>query len=55
MSGVAGGYLRLGVLYADTGQKEKALKTLKKAEAEFQDMGMDYYLQKTQEALERIR
>jgi class 3 adenylate cyclase/tetratricopeptide (TPR) repeat protein len=48
------GYLNLGELYADTGQKDKALETLKKAEAEFKDMGMDYWLQKTQEVLARV-
>jgi tetratricopeptide (TPR) repeat protein len=45
------GYLFLGELYADTGRSEKALETLKKAEAEFKDMGMDYWLRRTQEAL----
>jgi class 3 adenylate cyclase/tetratricopeptide (TPR) repeat protein len=48
------GHLNLGELYADTGQKDKALETLKKAEAEFKDMGMDYWLQKTQEVLARV-
>ncbi len=47
------GYLYLGELYADTGQKEKALETLKKAEAEFKEMGMDYYLRRTQAVLEQ--
>ncbi len=45
------GYLYLGELYADTGQNDKALENLKKAEAEFKDMGMDYWLNKAQEAL----
>ena len=49
------GYLFLGELYADTGQKEKALKTLKKAESEFRDMGIDYWLRSTQEVLERVQ
>jgi hypothetical protein len=44
----------LGELYADTGQKEKALEHLKKAEERFQEMGMDYWLAKTQEVLERL-
>ncbi len=48
------GRLFLGELYADTGQTEKALETLKKAEAEFKDMGMDYWLRKTQEVLARV-
>jgi tetratricopeptide (TPR) repeat protein len=51
---VAGAYLSLGELYADTGQTEKALETLKKAEAESKDMGMDYYLRKTQQVLARV-
>ena len=51
----ARGYLYLGELCADTGQKEKALETLKKAEGMFQEMGMDYYLRRTQEVLERVQ
>jgi tetratricopeptide (TPR) repeat protein len=42
------GHLYLGELYADSGQKDKALRTLKKAEAEFTDMGMDYWLSRAQ-------
>jgi tetratricopeptide (TPR) repeat protein len=48
------GYLYLGELYADMGQKEKTLETLKKAEGMFQEMGMDYWLRRTQEVLERV-
>ena len=48
------GYLYLGEFYTDTGQKEKALETLKKAEGMFQEMGMDYYLRRTQQVLERV-
>ncbi len=40
---------------ADIGQKEKALETLKKAEAAFQEIGMDYWLRRTQEVLERVQ
>ena len=47
------GHLFLGELYADIGQTEKALETLKKAETEFRKMGMDYWLRRTQEVLER--
>jgi len=47
-------YSELGALYADTGQKEAATENLKKAEAEFQDMGMDYWLRRTQEVLDRV-
>jgi tetratricopeptide (TPR) repeat protein len=49
------GYLYLGELYADTGQKEKAMKNLKKAESAFQEMGMDYWLSRTQEVQERLQ
>jgi tetratricopeptide (TPR) repeat protein len=45
------GYLYLGELYADVGRTEEALESLKKAESMFQEMGMDYWLAKTQEAL----
>ena len=48
-------YLYLGELYADIGQRENALETLKKAEDAFQEMGMDYYLRRTQEVLERVK
>jgi tetratricopeptide (TPR) repeat protein len=49
------GYLYLGELYAATGKKEKALETLKKAKVAFQEMGMDYWLRRTQEVLERVK
>ena len=48
------GYLYLGELYADTNQKDKALETLKKAEGMMQEMGMDYWLRRTQEVLGRV-
>jgi tetratricopeptide (TPR) repeat protein len=48
------GYLYLGEFYADIGQKEKALENLKKAERMFKEMGMDYWLAKTQEVLKRL-
>jgi hypothetical protein len=48
------GVLYLGELYADTGQMERALETLKKAEAEFRRMGMDYWLARTQKVLEKL-
>jgi tetratricopeptide (TPR) repeat protein len=48
------GQLLLGELYADTGQKDKALETLKRAESEFKDMGMDHFLRRTQEVLARV-
>ena len=45
------GRLYLGELYADTGQREKAIETLRKAEGACQEMGMDYWLRRTQEVL----
>jgi len=48
------GYLFLGEVYADTGQQDKALENLKKAEGAFQTMGMDYWLARTQEVLGRL-
>jgi tetratricopeptide (TPR) repeat protein len=48
---VSQGYFFLGELYTDSGQKEKALENLTKAETEFKDMGMDYWLNKTREVL----
>ena len=50
----AEGHFLLGDLYADSGQNEKALENLKTAEEMFQEMGMDYWLSKTQEILERL-
>jgi len=47
----APGYYYLGELYADTGQKDKALETLKRAENMFREMGMDFWLAKTQDVL----
>jgi hypothetical protein len=52
---VSQGYLYLGELYADTGKREKALENLKKAEAMFQEMGMDYWLARTKKLLEMVR
>ena len=48
------GYLNLGELCADSGQREKALENLKKAERMFKEMGMDYWLAKTREVMERL-
>ena len=50
----AQGHLFLGELYGISGMREEALPNLKKAEAMFQEMGMDYWLGKTQEILERL-
>jgi len=48
------GHYYLGELYANRGQKRKALEALKKAEGMMQEMGMDYWLRRTQEVLERV-
>jgi tetratricopeptide (TPR) repeat protein len=53
-SQVGWGYLLLGEVYADAGRREEALANLKKAEGMFQEMGMDYWLAKAQEALARL-
>ena len=51
----AQGQLYLGELYADAGRKEKALKALRKAKRMFKEMGMDYWLARTEKALERVQ
>ena len=48
------GYFYLGELYVNAGQKEKALENLKKAEAMFQKMGMDYWLAETGKVLAEL-
>ena len=50
----AQGYLFLGELYADRGQKEQTLQHLKSAEVMFQEMGMEYWLAKTQEVIGKV-
>jgi len=45
------GYLHLGQLYLNAGEKEKAIDNLKKAEGMFREMGMDYWLAQAQEVL----
>jgi len=42
------GYLWLGEVNAEAGRLEAALENLKKAEAMFREMGMDYWLSKAQ-------
>ena len=48
------GHLFLGELYLDAVEKEMAIKNLKKAEEMFQEMGMDYWLARTQEVLAKL-
>jgi hypothetical protein len=47
-------HLCLGEIYADHGQKDKALENLKKAETMYQDMKVGLGLKKTREVLERL-
>jgi tetratricopeptide (TPR) repeat protein len=49
------GYSFLGELYANAGQKEKALENLKKAEAMYQEMGMNHRLARTKKLLETLQ
>ena len=46
--------MALGELHIDMRQEEKALENLKKAERMFQEMGMDYWLAKTRDMLDRL-
>ncbi len=48
------GHLYLGELYADTGKKENALVALRQAKADFTEMGMDYWVRRTQGALKTV-
>jgi len=50
----AQGYLFLGEFYVGTGQREKALENLKKAEGMFKEMGTDYWLAKPREILGKL-
>ena len=48
------GYLFLGELYSYSNQREKAIKYLTKAEENFREMELDFWLDKTREALEKL-
>ena len=50
----AQGYHFLGELYANTGQQNKAMRNLKKAEGMFREMGMDHWLAKTHKVLKGL-
>jgi tetratricopeptide (TPR) repeat protein len=50
----ASGYFYLGELYTNAGQKEKGLENLRKGEAMFQQMGMDYWLVETRKVLAEL-
>ena len=49
------GYLYLGELFTYVNEREKALEILKRTEKAFQEMGMDYWLSRTQGVLGRLR
>ncbi|MDM7998548.1 MAG: adenylate/guanylate cyclase domain-containing protein [Dehalococcoidia bacterium] len=51
----AWGHVFLGETYAIADQKEKALASLKKAERMSQEMDMDYFLARTEKALEGLK
>ena len=44
----------LGEFYLDAGQREKAAESLKKADGMFQEMGMDYWSDRTKEVMQRL-
>jgi class 3 adenylate cyclase/tetratricopeptide (TPR) repeat protein len=48
------GYFYLGELHGNTGQKQRALEALEKAQGMFQEMGMDYWAHRTEKAMERL-
>ena len=48
------GYLFLGELCIDTGREKMAMESLSNAERMFREMGMDYWLARTQKVLERL-
>lgn len=51
---ISQGFFYLGDLYKDMGRKAEALEHLKKAEGMFKEMGMEYWLNRTKEVLERV-
>jgi class 3 adenylate cyclase/tetratricopeptide (TPR) repeat protein len=51
----APGYYFLGEFYFDTGQKDQAQATLNKAQEIYQEMGMDFWLVKTQQLLRLLQ
>ncbi len=48
------GHYFLGKLYTETGTIKKAFENLKKAEGSFQEMGMVFWLSRTQKALQQL-
>jgi hypothetical protein len=50
----AHGYLYLGELFADAGEREKALENLRRSEEMFNQMGMDYWLMRARKVLASV-
>jgi len=48
------GYFCLGEMHADAGNREDALKNLKKAEIMYREMGIDFWPERVREVLERL-
>jgi hypothetical protein len=51
----AEGHLLAGELYAETGQEQKALTSLVKAQGMFQEMEMTHWLSRAQRALDKLQ
>ena len=51
---MAQGHFHFGELYKNSGEGLKALEELRKAKSMFQEMEMDYWTAKAQEALKRL-
>ncbi|MDA3915802.1 MAG: AAA family ATPase [Deltaproteobacteria bacterium] len=51
---LAQSYLSFGELYSDFNENDKAIENLKTAEAMFQEMGMDFWLNRTQNLLAEL-
>jgi hypothetical protein len=52
---VSRGYLYMGEYFVDTGRKEEGLEFLKKSETMFSEMGMEYWLHRTQGILDGVK
>jgi tetratricopeptide (TPR) repeat protein len=49
------GYYYLGILYSDIGRRQEAVEALSQARDAFREMGMDYWLARTEKALEGLK
>lgn len=52
---VSRGYLYMGEYFIEMGRKEKGLEFIKKAETMYREMGMTYWLRRTQEILDGVK